>query len=1094
MQNRSLWLLLLMVALLFTTPLLVAQSTTATVSGTVADESGAVVPDVKIVLLNVATSAKREVTTNNEGYFSIALLPPGRYSLRATREQFAHVEIPNINLNTNDERAFRIKLKVGSVNESVSVDASTVSVETSTAVSTVVDNNFVNQLPLKGRSFQSLLLMTPGVINATGQEAGQISVNGLRTDANYWTVDGVAANVGVGIASAGNNVNQTFTGSVPGFNAFGGTNGLISVEALQEFKVQTSTYSAEFGRQPGGQVQLTTRSGSNQFHGVLYDYFRNDILEANDWFSNRRGDPKPKTRLNDFGGTFSGPIFKNRTFFFFSYEGMRYRHPSGMTDTYVPSDRLRNDSRINPTIRALLNAFPVSSAPENMMPDPNNPDNLIPDGTSNYTFWQSSPMNMDSYSIRLDQIINSKWTAFGRYSYAPSNQQIWSLSQLQSTAINMRTITLGLTGVLSPRITNQITLNYSSSGGDGDTVIEPVNGAVVPSTADLFGGTVPAGNTRFASWYFLGWPGNSFGLAAGDQTQNKNRSFNLTDNFSWSKGTHSLKVGVDFRYLAPRLAPMDYSLNVSAYSQESLYNNTMDYVSVYAYNQATIISKNLSLFAQDSWKVSPRLSLDLGVRWELNPPPHGLSSTDLIFVKGWQNPATMTIAPEGTQGYTTDYRAFAPRFGGSYELLRRTGWETILRGGFGMFYDLGSATAGYGANGFRSGNPSFGVPFPFSDSVIAPPAPRTYPTPPYDQYASGQALVGMLDGWKTPATYQWNFGIQQSLGNTQVLTLNYVGNAARGLPRSYAMTSGTNGYGNPNFPDWASILITRNDPGYGDTSDYNALQVQFQRRMTRGLQILSNYTWAHAIDTASQDTNIFDYVFPSLKPAMTRGSSDNDRRHVLNIATTYQVPRLSPTNGVLGFLNKVFAKGWSLDGIFTAQSGAPLNVTFMRDTAPFDPNGVSLRADLVPGAPIWISDSSAPGGKRLNMAAFALPVNGMGPAELLTQGNLARNSITAPGSWQVDTSIGRDFRLSERFKLQYRAELFNALNHANFGGYDTGLGFYSPQWGNYPENPSRFGRATTMLGTGGQGGSLGMIPLFSNGGPRSVQMALKLVF
>jgi hypothetical protein len=1094
MPHRQFWLILVISALLFTASSATAQSTSATLNGTVVDPSGAVVPNVKITAINAATSLKRDVTTNGEGFFSVALLPPGTYSLRASRASFARVEISHIALATNDTRTFSIRLKVGATSESMKVDASAISAETSSSVSTVVDTNFIEELPLKGRSFQALLLMTPGVVNSAGQEAGQLSVNGMRTNANYWTIDGVSANVGVGIGQAGNNVNQTFTGAIPGFNAFGATNGLISVDALQEFKVQTSSYSAEFGRQPGAQVQLTTRSGTNQYHGVLYEYLRNDIFEANDWFSNRRGDPKPRTRLNDFGGTFSGPMVKDRTFFFFSYEGMRYRHPAGTSDTYVPSTTLRNDARIDPGIRALLNAFPVSTAADNSMPDPNDPNSTILDGTQNYTFWQSSPMNMDSISLRMDQVINSKWTLFGRYNYAPSNQQIWSLNQLQSTEINMQTLTAGLTGVLTPSVTNQVNFNYSTSGGDGNTVIESIQGAVAPSEAQLFGGQIPQGNTKFASWYFLGWPGNAFGLNGGDNTQNRNRSLNITDGFNWSRGTHLFKFGVDFRRNSPRLAPHDYSMSVGVYSLNNLYSNTFDNVSIYGINQATIISDNISFYAQDSWKVKPRLTLELGVRWEINPPPHGLSPTDLIFVKGWENPATMTIAPEGTQGYPTDFHALAPRVGATYLVHQNPGWETVLRGGFGLFYDLGSATAAYGANGGRSGAQSYGVSYPFSSSVLAAPPKRTYPTPPYDQYAGTEALVGTLDNWASPRTYQWNVGLQQGIGKNQTVTLTYVGNAAGRLARSYNMTSGLDGYGNPNFPDWAQVLVTRNDAGYGDSSDYHAMQVQFQRQMARGLQILSNYTWAHAIDTASQDTNIFEYAFPSLRPTMTRGNSDNDRRQTFNAAMTYQLPSLNPEGFSTRTLNNIFVRGWAVDGMYTVQSGVPLNVTFTRDTYPFDPNGVVLRPDLVPGQAVWISDSAAPGGKRLNMSAFTLPANAMGEAQQLTQGNLQRNMMRTPGSWQLDASVGRDFKITERFKLQYRCESFNVFNHPNFAGYDTSLGFYSPNWGNYPENPSRFGRATTLLGLGGQGGSLGMIPLFSNGGPRSVQMALKLVF
>jgi hypothetical protein len=1069
----------------------IAQSTTATLSGTVVDQAGAVVPDVKITVLNTATAAKRDVSTNPQGDFSVALLPPGKYTLRGVRAGFARIEIPNITLNTNDERTLLVKLKVGAVNETVTVDGSTIGLESSSAVATVVDSNFVNALPLKGRSFQSLLLMTPGVVNsATGQEAGQLSVNGLRTNANYWTIDGVSANTGVAsTGQASNNVNQAFTGAIPGFNAFGGTNGLISVDALQEFKVQTATYSAEFGRQPGGQVQLTTRSGSNQFHGVAYDYLRNDIFEANDWFANHRNPqtPRPKTRLNDFGGTFSGPIFRNRTFFFFSYEGMRYRHPVNLSNTYVPSATLRNDPKIDPNVRALLNAFPTSTQPE-------------VNNTQLYTYYQSSPLNSDSISLRLDQVINSKWTVFGRFAYAPSNSQIWSLAQLQTSTTDQKAGTVGLTGILTPRLTNQVNVNYSASGGTGNTEIQPVNGAVPPTLAQLFGGKAPTGGkTTFASWSFFSssYP-NTFGLSAGDQTQNAIRSLNVTDNLSWSKGKHMLKFGVDFRRLSPRLAPKDYSMNVSANSLASLETNVMDSVSVSGQRQATLIYDNLSFYAQDGWRVTPRLTVDMGLRWEINPPPSGLNPNDLFYVQGWQDPTTMAITPQGTQAYSTDWHALAPRLGASYQVHQQPGFETVVRGGFGLFYDLSSAVAGYSIGGSLRSASYVKQPVPFSDTILAPLPARTYPTT--TPYPAALPLIGLLDGYTTPTTREWNVALQQGLGKNQVLTMTYVGNAARKLPRSYSLlVNGTDstgakiGFVNPNFAGGSTVRVTRNDAGYGDASDYTGLQVQFQRQLHQGLQVMANYTWAHAIDTASQDTQIFGYLFPTQRPQVTRGNSDNDRRDTINIAMSYQAPSFHPDNIVLRGLNAGLVKGWVVENMFTAQSGVPIDVTLQRDSGGYDVNPINLRPDIVGGQPFWLSNPTVAGGKYINPAAFQLPANLMGPVQSVTQGNLPRNYLRAPGSWDWDASIGRDIKLTERFKLQYRAEMFNTLNHPNFTGYSVGLGYYSPAFKPSPL-PSTFGRATSMLGSGGQGGLLGTLPIFSNGGPRSVQMALKLVF
>jgi hypothetical protein len=766
---------------------------------------------------------------------------------------------------------------------------------------------------------------------------------------------------------------------------------------------------------------------------------------------------------------------------------MRYRHPVNLSNTYVPSATLRNDPKIDPNVRALLNAFPTSTQPE-------------VNNTQLYTYYQSSPLNSDSISLRLDQVINSKWTVFGRFAYAPSNSQIWSLAQLQTSTTDQKAGTVGLTGILTPRLTNQVNVNYSASGGTGKTEIQPVNGAVPPTLAQLFGGKAPTGaKTTFASWSFFSssYP-NTFGLSAGDQTQNAIRSLNVTDNLSWSKGKHMLKFGVDFRRLSPRLAPKDYSMNVSANSLASLETNVMDSVSVSGQRQATLIYDNLSFYAQDGWRVTPRLTVDMGLRWEINPPPSGLNPNDLFYVQGWQDPTTMAITPQGTQAYSTDWHALAPRLGASYQVHQQPGFETVVRGGFGLFYDLSSAVAGYSIGGSLRSASYVKQPVPFSDTILAPLPARTYPTT--TPYPAALPLIGLLDGYTTPTTREWNVALQQGLGKNQVLTMTYVGNAARKLPRSYSLlVNGTDstgakiGFINPNFAGGSTVRVTRNDAGYGDTSDYTGLQVQFQRQLHQGLQVMANYTWAHAIDTASQDTQIFGYLFPTQRPQVTRGNSDNDRRDTINIAMSYQAPSFHPDNIVLRGLNAGLVKGWVVENMFTAQSGVPIDVTLQRDSGGYDVNPINLRPDIVGGQPFWLSNPTVAGGKYINPAAFQLPANLMGPVQSVTQGNLPRNYLRAPGSWDWDASIGRDIKLTERFKLQYRAEMFNTLNHPNFTGYSVGLGYYSPAFKPSPL-PSTFGRATSMLGSGGQGGLLGTLPIFSNGGPRSVQMALKLVF
>src|SRR5216684_6515954 len=355
------WLVLSVVLLLTAQCALLTalgQSASATLSGTVEDERGAVIPGVSVTAVNKGTQLSRDAVTNDRGYFTIPLLPPGAYTLRAQRDGFAPVEFPNIVLNVGDQKALQIQLKAGDINATVQVVNDTPLLNTeSAAVSTVVDRNFAENLPLNGRSFQTLIQLTPGVVvtRSNANDSGQFSVNGQRATANYFTVDGVSANIGMGTNGIPGNGEA---GSLPAFSVQGGTNSLVSVDALQEFRIQTSTFAPEFGRTPGGQVSIVTRSGTNTFHGTAFDYLRNDALDANNWFNGTTNPPLPKDRQNDFGGVFHGPLVKDRTFFFFSYEGLRLRQPLFAT-TLVPSTATRQQAPA--AMRPFLNAYPIAN-------------------------------------------------------------------------------------------------------------------------------------------------------------------------------------------------------------------------------------------------------------------------------------------------------------------------------------------------------------------------------------------------------------------------------------------------------------------------------------------------------------------------------------------------------------------------------------------------------------------------------------------------------------------------------------------------------------------------------------------------------------
>jgi hypothetical protein len=336
-MRKTLGFVLSIVLLVVLSGSCLAQTETATLSGRVIDPSGAVIPGAEVVLTNMDTNIAQTVKANDEGLYVFTSVRPGKYRVAAGATGFKSLIKENLILHVQDEIAENFSLAVGSVTESVTVTADQLNINTQDAtVSTVVDRNFVSNMPLNGRSFQTLLQLTPGVVAtpAAYSTQGQFSINGQRADTNYFTMDGASANNG---CAAGFGLVQSGGGALPGLTALGSTQSLVSADAMEEFRVETSTYAPEFGRTPGGQISILSRSGSNNWHGSLFEYLRNDVLDANNWFGDRSALPKPKERQNDFGGTVGGPVIKDKTFFFFSYEGLRLRKPQTAT-TLVPSN------------------------------------------------------------------------------------------------------------------------------------------------------------------------------------------------------------------------------------------------------------------------------------------------------------------------------------------------------------------------------------------------------------------------------------------------------------------------------------------------------------------------------------------------------------------------------------------------------------------------------------------------------------------------------------------------------------------------------------------------------------------------------------
>jgi outer membrane receptor protein involved in Fe transport len=1022
------------------------QSSVASLSGQVADQDGAIVPGAAVMIVNPSTGFTREVTTNDHGSFTVPFLPPATYTITVRREGFAPIEVKNVVLNVGDQKALQIQLKAGDVNATVLVTDEAPLINESPAVATVIDRQFVDNLPLNGRSFQSLISLSPGVVTAKSSfgNPGQFSVNGQRTDTNYFTIDGVSANFGV---SAGSGLFQTGSGSLPAVSAVGGTNNLVSVDALQEFKIQTSTYAPEFGRTPGGQVQILTRSGTNGFHGTVFEYFRNDALDATDWFVNANRLPKPALRQNQFGGVLGGPLplprigeggpsfqsGKDRTFFFFSYEGLRLRLPQ-VASRDVPSLEARRNPSASEAVRQLLNSFPIPTGPTN-------PATKL----AGYTAGYSDPSTFNSTSLRIDHSLSDKLTIFARFNYAPSNNvkrasaSNFNTNMRDTVILDTQTLTGGATWIVSSSVSNEFRANWSKSRGADFLSLDGFGGAI-PSSVDQF---LPASYSLKDSLFaFVILGGGSTIAAAGKNVDNRQRQLNLIDNLSIGRGSHQLKFGVDYRRLTPVSNPNRYQQTVVGDIDSYIAGKALS-VSIFGLYRIGIIAENFSAYAQDTWKASKRLTLTYGLRWELNPAPKG-DGKPLYTVQGLDAPANLSLAPAGTPFYKTTYNNFAPRFGVSYQLGQVQGRETVIRGGFGLFYDLGSQGVYNAAISFpyRTLKSLANVPFPLN-VITAAPLPLTL-APPVNQ------VFVTLPDLRLPRTYQWNLTVEKSLGKNQTLSAAYVASLGRELLQPFRLM-------NPNA-NFSQVNVTSNQ---GD-SNYRSMQLQFTRRFIKGTQFLSSYTWAKSVDTGSND--IFDNT-------LARGPSDFDVRHAFSAALTCNLPTFS-TNPVV----KALLHHWAVDGIVAVRSATPFNLV-ARTLVLVGGVQQNIRPDLITGAPIYLDDSLAPGGKRLNPAAFAIPPAGR-------QGTLARNAVRGFPVYQVDLAFRRRFNLSERLNVELRAEFFNIFNHPNFADPVASL------------TSTSFGRSTQMLGRSlGSGGATGgQNPLYQVGGPRSVQLALKIHF
>jgi hypothetical protein len=1019
-------------------PILRAQSTNATISGGVTDGSGRFVVDASVDIVNDETGVVYSVKTNASGIYFVPILPPGHYHVQVSKPGFKTLIKPDVILNVQSAIALNFALPIGAKSESITVEAGTSILNTTDAsVSTVIDSKFVENMPLNGRSFQDLISMTPGIATQSPQTSqavgasGDFSVNGQRTESNYYTVDGVSANGGAGAPNGGPQPGTS--GSIGATTALGTTQSLISVDALQEFRVSSSTYSAEYGRSPGGQFSLLTRSGTKLFHGSAFDYLRNNFFDANNWFNDHYQSGITALRQNDFGGTLGGPVLLPGTFskahpsyFFVSYEGLRLTQPQAASIQYVPSLSMRLEAPSS--LQGILNAFPV--------PTPGGIS--YASGLAQFIQGYSLPSKIDSTSVRLDDTVSHHLALFFRFSNTPSSIHSRLLSSATATTFATQTYTGGATSQFTDRASNEFRIGYAASDASSSSKLDSFGGAMPIDLNAAIGNSTVGGPTSIMD---LSFAGTGESILQVTTNANQSRQWNIVDTFSLGLGKHQLKFGFDYRRIQSPLLPSSPYVSGIFLSGASVLRGLADIAVLYKLLPATPVFNETAAFAQDEWHLRPGLTVSGGIRWEVNPPPSEAHGNDAFTLTGnLDDPRSLALAPRGTSLWKTSWFNLAPRLGVAWTVHNKPGWETVLRTGSGVFFDTGNQLAALGFQylGFSAieTKSNFALPVSASELTFQPSV-----TPPYSS-----TVVAFPNHLQAPYTLQWNVSAQQAIHGSQTFTLSYVGSNGRRLlqlqQRSITAL-------NPNFGVVDFVNSTT-------TSNYQALQAQFQRSVQHGLQVLASYTWSHSIDFGSTNAAL---------PLM-RGNSDYDLRNNFQAGLTWELPVIASSATL-----KVLLSGWAVDSRFMTRTSFPITLRGNLLTNSATGESYYGNVNLVQGQPIYVYGSQYPGGRSVNRAAFQKPV-------AADAGNAPRNFVRGFGATQVNLAVRRTFPIFKRSTLQFRAEAFNLLNHPIFGLVDSTL------------TDVTFGQATQTLNQ-----SLSTLSAqYQQGGPRSLQFALKLQF
>ncbi|HEX8000924.1 MAG TPA: TonB-dependent receptor [Pyrinomonadaceae bacterium] len=1041
MKSRNNIALISLVLLLFTSQAS-AQTHKGSARGVLTDQRGAVINGATVTLTSDETNETRTTQSNTEGEYAISSLKPGSYRLEIAATGFETYRQPLV-LQVNQERRVDVRLEVAGTTDAylVITDELAPLKKDTASLGTVIENRQVTGLPLDGRNFFELNLLVPGAVPSAQGSAGSVrgdfafSVNGAREDSNNFLLDGVY------------NVD-------PKLNTFGVR---PPVDAIREYEMLTSTYDASFGRNAGAQVNVVLKSGSNEFHGSVYEFFRNGALDARNYFapSDR---PAPKYQRNQFGFSLGGPIVKNRTFFFADYEGTRSRE--GITRvTNVPTLLERagdfSQSGFSPIDPFTGQPFPGGIIPVErqsaigrriaaLYPAPNRNDPL-----QNFVSSPAQRDRNDSFDVRLDHTAGTRSNMMFRYSFndrdlfEPFSGPTFSLVPGYGTNIPRRSqnIILGETHVFTPSFVNEVRLAFNRVALG---VFQESNGTSINRQVGL---PELSSNPRDFGLSFITVTGFS---PLGDEGNNPQHSttntYQILDTASYSRGSHLMKFGGDVRFVqqnAFRDVQSRGFLTFSPFAQISG-NALADLLLGFPLlsggarvdNAQHLRTRSYNFFFNDSWRATERFTLTAGLRYEYNSPPVDAEDRANIY-----DPATRSLIAVGTNGiprggFSADKNNFAPRVGFAWTLGDEG--RTVLRGGYGVYYDQSSLAPGE-ALYFNSPYFDFNLFF----SLPGLPLTLDNPFPSFFPFALPDSALAIQRDLRTAYMQHWNLNLQQQLGRSRVVELAYVGSKGTKLLSARDINQGQpNSLGFvlrpvPQFDD-INILESRAN------SNYHSLQARFQQRLDFGLSMLASYTWSKSIDDASNFfTSAGDPNFPqdSFNTRAERGRSNFDVRHRLSVSYSYDLP-FGKGRAFLsdeGWLSTLLS-GWETYGIVTLQTGRPFTVALLSDIDNSGTGRSSLgfgandRPNIV-GNPVLQNPTT---GQWFNTAAFAFPARG-------TFGNAGRNILEGPGYQNVNASLIKNTALSERFNLQLRAELFNLFNHPNFNLPDNFLG--SPTFG-----------------------------------------------